>query len=67
MVAYTENKAKAFSRHRLESVLMADRKESAHPKARKAKGVGIKVVQFRGLAAPLRSKMSREECAVRNG
>lgn len=50
-----------------ESALMPDRKESGHLEARKAKGVGVKVMQFRGLAASLRSEISREGCNVRNG
>lgn len=38
---------------------MPDRKESGHVEARKAKRVGIKVMQSRGLAAYGRSEMSR--------
>jgi len=43
-----------------ESVLMPDRKESGQLEARKAKVVDMLVVQFRGLAASLRNKRSRE-------
>lgn len=46
---------------------MPDRKESGHMEARKAKCVGIRVVQFRGLAASLRNKMSREDCDIKIG
>lgn len=44
---------------------MASRKELAHEEGRKPNRVGIKVVQFRSLAAPLRNKMSRVDCDVK--
>ena len=50
-----------------ESVLMPERKQSGHVEARKAKRVGVKVVQFRGLAAPLRSEISRVGTDIRCG
>jgi len=45
---------------------MADRKESAHLEARKAKGVRVQVVQFRGLAASLRIESSGVACDIKS-
>jgi len=50
-----------------ESVLMPRRKQLGYLKARKADGIGMLVVQFRGLAASLRSQSSREGFDIKSG
>jgi hypothetical protein len=60
-------KAKDFHPYGCESVLMPDRKESGAEEGRKPNLFGIKVVQFRGLAASLRNEMSRVARKVKCG
>lgn len=60
-------KSKRLLLSQTESVLMPDREESGHLEGRKPKGVGVKVVQCRGLAAPVRNEMSREGRDIKCG
>jgi hypothetical protein len=46
---------------------MPDLRESGHLEVRKTKGVGVGVVQPRGLAASLRSETSRSSYDVKSG
>lgn len=60
-------KSKRLLPSQVKSVLIPDRKESGHEEVRKTNRVGIRVVQFRGLAASLRSKSSRVDCDAKCG